>query len=397
MLGLLLVAPLLGSAPPAAGPTAAGFGPVLRFDGLAHEGRAMHSTAEEVVVVPRWSSHEGARVSLLGLGERIDPTLPSCGSRDCVWREDRLFVAESGSARDEQVVCARRPGQADAAWTRSLGPANVLDLADAGDGVQVLRAPAWSTHADELIGLDVDGAVTWRRPAPDQTLPWLTTSGAELLVLTPQQVHIVDATTGLTRQVLDADGRVVLEQRDDDGDGEVDEWRRIAYDAQGREAGWVTDADADGRFESSTTVRWDDAGRRVEEVTTGPGGEARQIWAYDAAGRLLRWSSTQAGSWVEDFEAHAYDAQGRPIAYTAERSQQVTSVGDLSHYVSREHWTREYDEQGRLVREQVLQGVFGPDERVEHVYDCGTPYHHHPRRDPLDHPETAAECFETFE
>jgi outer membrane protein assembly factor BamB len=207
MLGALLLVSMLGTAgSPAAVPRATGLTPVQRFEGLDHEGQVSSATADEAVVVPRWSSHEGARVSLVGGGERADSTIPSCGSRDCVWHDDRLIVAESGGGRDEQVVCARRPGGGDPEWTRSLGPGNVLDLAVAGGFIVVLRAPAWSTTADEVLGLDGEGAVAWRRPAPVDALTWLATSGTELLVLTPGQVHIVDGATGKTRQVLDIPG-----------------------------------------------------------------------------------------------------------------------------------------------------------------------------------------------
>jgi len=196
----------------------------------------------------------------------------------------------------------------------------------------------------------------------------------------------------VVREVVDGAGRVVLEQHDRDGDGHVDErWTRT-YDAQGREQYREVDTTGDGIADTRTELERDDQGRTIAEVTTGAAGESLQRWLYDEQGRLVRWSSTPADSWVEDFEAHVYDAAGHEVERTAEHYKSVSAVGDLSNYVEREHWEREFDEQGRLVRERVLQGELGPDERIEYVYACETKYRRHSRRNPLDHPETAAEC-----
>jgi hypothetical protein len=208
MLGPLLVTALL--APAGASPStppARGLVPVQRFDGLDEDGHALRPTADEVVVVRRWFSHHGGiRVSLVGLGERADAHLPSCGSHDCVRNGQQVVVSGRGIAKDEQVIQAHRPGTTAVAWMHSLGPANVLDLADAGEGIQALRAPPWSTTADGVLGLDAEGAVVWQRSAPADAIPLLETSGNELLMLTPQQVHIADAATGTTRQVVDVPG-----------------------------------------------------------------------------------------------------------------------------------------------------------------------------------------------
>jgi hypothetical protein len=211
-LGPLLVTALLAPAGSSSSPPPVrGLVPVQRFDGLDEDGQALRPAADEVVVVRRWFSHHGGlRVSLLGLGERADANLPTCGSHECMRHGQQVIVAGRGSAQDEHVIQAHRPGTTDAAWVHSLGPSNVLDLADAGEGIQVLRAPPWSTTADEVLGLDADGAVVWHRSPPADTFPWLETSGDQLLMLTPQQVHIADAATGTTREVVDVpDGEVV--------------------------------------------------------------------------------------------------------------------------------------------------------------------------------------------
>lgn len=199
------------------------------------------------------------------------------------------------------------------------------------------------------------------------------------------------------RITLDEGGRPARVQRDDDEDGRVDANVIIEHDEQGRERWRRVDGDRDGEAEQVVETRWDEAGRKVSVVTTGPDGTARETWRYDDAGRLLRWSSKRDEHWAEDFESHQYDAEGREIERRAERYQQVASFSDLSGYVQREQWRAERDERGRLRTVTVLQGELGPNERIEHVYECREPYRRHPRRNPLDHPETAAECFEGFE
>lgn len=199
------------------------------------------------------------------------------------------------------------------------------------------------------------------------------------------------------RLVFDDQGRAVEIQRDDDGDGHVDAHTTIEHDEQGREIWRRTDGDRDGERETTVQTEWDAAGRKSAEVLIGPEGTSRRTWSYDDAGRLLRWSNKHDEHWAEDFESHRYDEQGREVERRSERYQQVTSASDLSGYVDREHWRGEYDDKGRLRTATVLEGELGPNERIEYVYDCRRPYRRHPRRNPLDHPETAAECFEVFE
>jgi YD repeat-containing protein len=195
------------------------------------------------------------------------------------------------------------------------------------------------------------------------------------------------------RELLDAQGRVVVTQRDDDGDGTVDAREERSYDASGREVEGRTDTDLDGEPEIRAELRWDAEGRPLAKLLEAPDGTTRQTWRYDEQGRLLRWSQQRDGSWAEDFEEHRYDAHGQEIERKAERYQAVQSASDLSNYVTREHWQVERDAEGRLTRENVLNGDVGPDERIEHIYACRKPYVRHPRRNPLDHPKTAAECF----
>ncbi len=198
----------------------------------------------------------------------------------------------------------------------------------------------------------------------------------------------------VSREVVDDAGRVVLEQHDRDGDGSVDErWIRL-YDERGRERHREIDTDGDGVPNTSIEVTWDEQGRKVAEEASGAAGAAVQRWRYDEQGRLVRWSKTPIDSWAEDFVAHVYDAAGHEVERTAEHYKTVSAVGDLSNYVEREHWEREFDEQGRLVRERVLHGELGPDERIEYVYACETKARRYSRRNPLDHPETAAECMD---
>ncbi|MCA9654727.1 MAG: hypothetical protein KC501_32730 [Myxococcales bacterium] len=221
---------------------------------------------------------------------------------------------------------------------------------------------------------------------------WLYPSEAEAYyALWDGEQWVVD------RIALDGEGRPVTVQRDRDGDGRVDRHTRFEHDDQGHELARRTDADHDGVAEIEVLTRWDEAGRRVEVVRTSLEGTEREAWRYDEAGHLLRWSSKRDEHWAEDFEEHVYDDRGREIERRSERYQTVTSVSDLSGYVSREHWRGERDEQGRLLRATVLEGELGPNERIEYVYDCRKPYRRHPRRNPLDHPETAAECFQVFE
>lgn len=195
------------------------------------------------------------------------------------------------------------------------------------------------------------------------------------------------------RELLDERGRVVVAQRDDDGDGTVDAREERIYDASGREVEGRTDIDLDGEADHRAQLRWDDEGRPLAKVVEGPTDTTRQTWRYDEGGRLLRWSQQRDGSWAEDFEEHRYDAHGQELERSSERYQRVQSASDLSSYVTREHWQVERDAEGRLVREHVLAGEIGPNERIEHIYDCRKPYRRHPRRNPLDHPRTAAECF----
>ncbi|MCX4242273.1 hypothetical protein [Paraliomyxa miuraensis] len=182
-------------------------------------------------------------------------------------------------------------------------------------------------------------------------------------------------TWSVERERLDDHGRAVVVQHDHDGDGRVDTHERRSYDAAGREVERRLDTDLDGE----------------------PDQRIVQTWQHDEAGRLLRWSRKQEDSWVEDFEEHRYDAEGREVERRSEYNRAVISAGDLIGYVEREHWRGEHDERGRIVREHVLQGELGPNERIELRYDCRKPYVRHPRRNPLDHPETAAQCFEVFE
>jgi len=199
------------------------------------------------------------------------------------------------------------------------------------------------------------------------------------------------------REQLDADGHVVIIQMDEDFDGVVERRDVLRYDAEGREIERLVDADADGESETTIATRWGEGDHRLEELTEGPEGTRRQRWRWDDAGRLLRWSSKYDEGWAEDFEEHRYDEAGRELERESEVHVAVTSVSDIGGYSTREHWVGEYDEQGRLVRATVLAGDLGPNERIEYIYECSAPYRRHPRRNPLDHPETASECFGGFE
>jgi YD repeat-containing protein len=195
------------------------------------------------------------------------------------------------------------------------------------------------------------------------------------------------------RELLDPEGRVVVIQRDEDGDGTVDARVERSYDASGREVEGTTDADLDGEAEIRAELRWDTHGRPLSKITTGPKGTTRETWRYDDGGRLLRWSQQRDESWVEDYEEHRYDAHGNELERWVERYNAVPAASDLSSYVTREHWRVERDAEGRLVREHRLAGELGPNEQVEHIYDCRERYRRYPRRNPLDNPKTAAECF----
>jgi len=195
-----------------------------------------------------------------------------------------------------------------------------------------------------------------------------------------------------TRTVHRADGHPLVIQHDDDGDGSVDGRTRWRYDDRGRQLAEERDRDGDGDADERTTFAHDDAGYLVGRVHEGREGTLREVWQYAPGGRLLRWTSKLDESWVEDVEEHVYDAGGRELERRIDRHHAVGSVGDLTNYVTHEHWRGERDGEGRLVREFVAAGELGPNERIEYSYDCKKPYRRHERRNPLDHPERAAEC-----
>lgn len=196
----------------------------------------------------------------------------------------------------------------------------------------------------------------------------------------------------VTRTAHDGDGRPLVVQHDHDGDGQVDARTVWRYDERGRQLAQELDADGDGDVDERTTYAHDDAGFLVGRVHTGPAGTRRETWQLGAGGRLLRWTSKLDESWVEDVEEHVLDANGREVERRIDRHHSVGAPGDLRSYVTRERWRGERDGEGRLLRAFVAEGELGPDERIEYVYDCAEPYRRFPRRNPLDHPERAAEC-----
>ncbi len=198
----------------------------------------------------------------------------------------------------------------------------------------------------------------------------------------------------VVREQLDAQGRVVIEQIDVDGDGAVDRTTTIERDAAGLELTRRTDLNGDGQPDRVVQTTRDALGRPELELTTGPQGTGRRAWSWDEQGRLVRLTSKNDDSWVEDLEVHVFDGQGLEVERTIERHRSVDTASDVANYVDRQHWEREYDTQGRLVRELRLQGELGPNERIEYIYDCRQPYRVYPRRNPLDDPDTAPECLE---
>lgn len=196
----------------------------------------------------------------------------------------------------------------------------------------------------------------------------------------------------VSRTVLRPDGQPLAAQHDVDGDGRVDGLTRWRYDERGRTLAEEHDVDGDGDVDERTTLSHDDAGYLVERVHQGAKGTRRETWTMGPGGVLVRHTSKLDDSWVEDVEEHVYDASGREIERHVERHHAVESAGDLRNYVTQERWRGERDGEGRLVRALPSPGQLGPEERVEYAYDCRKPYRRFARRNPLDHPQTAAEC-----
>lgn len=196
----------------------------------------------------------------------------------------------------------------------------------------------------------------------------------------------------VSRTVFDADGRPLVVQHDADGDGRVEGRTVWRYDDEGRQLAEERDVDGDGDVDERTTFEHDAAGFLVGRVHTGPAGTRRERWEHGPGGQLLRFTSKLDESWVEDVEEHVYDAGGRELERRIDRHHAVGSVGDVRGYVTHERWRGERDGEGRLVRTFLAAGELGPDERVEYTYECKQPYRKFPRRNPLDHPERAAEC-----
>lgn len=73
-----------------------------------------------------------------------------------------------------------------------------------------MLAPPRSASADVLLGLDDAGAELWRIAPPADTLAQLHAVGDELLVLTPDSVHLVEAATGTARTVSKVPGGEVV-------------------------------------------------------------------------------------------------------------------------------------------------------------------------------------------
>lgn len=181
-----------------------------------------------------------------------------------------------------------------------------------------------------------------------------------------------------------ASGQPLVMQRDDDDDGRVDAHSVWSYDEQSRVSSEERDTDGDGDVDERIESQHDAAGFLVSRVHTGPAGTRRETWEHGPDGKLRRWTSKVDGSWVEDVMENVYDAAGRELERHSVHHQAVRSAGDVTNYVSRSHWRGERDGQGRLLRAFVSAGELGPDERVEYSYDCKRPYRRYPRRDVFD-------------
>lgn len=187
-----------------------------------------------------------------------------------------------------------------------------------------------------------------------------------------------------------ASGQPLVTQRDGDGDGQVDGLTVWRYDDNGRLLTEERDTDGDGDVDERIESQHDAAGFLVARVHAGPAGTRRETWEQRPDGKLLRWTSKLEESWVEDVTEHVYDASGRELEHRSVHHHAVGSVGDVTNYVTRQHWRGERDAEGRLVRAFASAGELGPDERVEYSYDCSKPYRRHPRRDVFDR----AQCTE---
>jgi YD repeat-containing protein len=274
--------------------------------------------------------------------------------------------------------------------------------------------PAWRTTTYDPQGRLTSYIVhPTHEPQRAMTLRWSTPGGPDELVErvdyvgpSPRRIerwhdaadgsrwHAVWSGEGWTvsRTVRDADGRPLVVQHDADGNGRVDGRTVWTYDAQGRQRAEERDTDGDGDVDERIELEHDAAGFLVGRVHTGPAGTRRETWQLGPGGQLLRWTSKLDESWVEDVEEHVYDVGWHELERRIDRHQAVGSASDVRNYVTHERWRGERDGQGRLLRAFLAAGELGPDERVEYVYDCKEPYHRHPRRNPLDHPERAEEC-----
>jgi len=198
----LILADALGAPSP---PQAHTFTPIQHFDGLDHEGQVLQPTADEVVILARWFRHSGSRVSLAAGGNHLDQTLPRCDFHSCA-RLGSLVVTTRDQGDDTHVLESQQAGLPHTPWTHNLGPANVLSVTAVGTGIQVLLSTPRSATAEELLGFDAEGTALWRVVPPADALPEIWPAGEELVVLTPDEAHIIEAATGVTHQVLDIPG-----------------------------------------------------------------------------------------------------------------------------------------------------------------------------------------------
>lgn len=238
---------------------------------------------------------------------------------------------------------------------------------------------AWAGNDERIEQVEHVG------PSPRRIERWHTTSdGWRWHALWSGDGWAVDRTR------LHGSGQPLVMQRDGDGDGRVDGLTVWHYDDQGRQLGEERDTDGDGDVDERLELQHDAAGFLVARVHTGPLGTRRETWEQRPDGKLLRWTSKLDESWVEDVVENVYDANGRELSRRSVHHHAVGAAGDVSNYVTRQHWRGERDAEGRLVRAFASAGELGPDERIEYSYDCSKAYRRHPRRDVFDR----AQCME---
>ena len=209
--------------------------------------------------------------------------------------------------------------------------------------------------------------------------------------------------------------RMVLDGRRDLLEAErfdYDEHGQLAWSAKSIGAGWrtsrytlddlgqpvaiATELDGDCTADELTELVYvDDV--RLESATTRAGDEIvrEDTYAYDDAGRLLRFTRREGDAGEAELAEHRFDAQGRQ---TYRRVRERRSIDDKGTTYVFDDWTRtRFDAQGRVSAQVLKNGEFGPEEEVRYEYACRKRYRRFPPLDPFDDPELAEYCYDNFE